>query len=68
MQSLSEHSEVHRDSNSQGGSSLESVKVHSLTLAFTPKLPFSACNLATPCLGREPKARVVTTFVLAFGS
>jgi hypothetical protein len=26
-------------------------------------LPFDSCTLATPCLGREPKARVATKFV-----
>jgi len=46
--------------NSQGGKSLGSVKVHSLTLSFIPGLPFLAHNLASPCLGREPKARVAT--------
>jgi len=29
---------VHQDSNSQSGSSLGSVRVHSLTLSFTPRL------------------------------
>jgi len=57
---LFEHSAVRRDSNSQGGSSLGSVKVHSLTLLFTLRLPFLARNLASPCLGHEPKARVMT--------
>jgi hypothetical protein len=33
---------------------------HSLTLAFTSMLPLLACNLASPCLGCEPKARVAT--------
>jgi hypothetical protein len=40
------------------------VKVHSFTLSFTPGLPFLAYNLATPCLGCEPKARVVTVHVM----
>jgi hypothetical protein len=51
------------DSNSQHGSSLGSVRAHSLTL-FT--LPW-ACGVLSglplgpqPCLGREPKARVAT--------
>ncbi len=39
LQLLSKHSGVHRDSNSQSGSSFGSVKVHSLTLSFTPGLP-----------------------------
>jgi len=40
------------------------VKVHSFTLSFTHGLPLLACNLATPCLGCEPKARVVTVHVM----
>ncbi len=51
---------VHWDSNSQGGSSLASVRVHSLTLSFTPELPLLAYNLVSPCLGHELKARVAT--------
>jgi hypothetical protein len=35
MKSLSKNLEVHRDSNSQNGSSLGSVSVHSLTLSYT---------------------------------
>jgi len=62
LQLLSEHSGVHRDSNSQGGSSLGSVKVHSLTLSFTPGFPLLACNLASPCFDHKPKAKVATTF------
>jgi len=58
LQSLSEHSEVHRDSNSQGRSSLGSVRVHSLALSFTPELPLLARNLVSLCLGCEPKAKV----------
>jgi len=34
------------------------VRVHSFTLLFTLGLPLLAHNLATPCLGREPKAKV----------
>jgi len=59
--------EVHRDSNSQSGSSLGSVRVHSLTISYIPRVmrcdswaSLLACNLASPCLGCEPKARVVT--------
>ncbi len=37
-----------------------SVRVHSLTLSLTLGLPLLACNLANPCLGHEPKARVAT--------
>jgi hypothetical protein len=36
------------------------VRVHSLTLSFTPGLPLLARNLASLCLGREPKVRVAT--------
>ncbi len=56
-----------RDSNSQSGSSLGSVKVHSLTLSCTPRSmrcdsqdSLLARPLASLCLGREPKAKVVT--------
>ncbi len=58
---------IHQDSNSQSGSSLGSVKVHSLTLSYIPGsmkcdfwAPFLARTLANPCFGREPKVRVVT--------
>jgi len=61
---LSEHLRVHWDSNSQGESSLGSVRVHSLTLSFTPELPLLAHNLASPYLGHEPKAKVATFFVI----
>jgi len=37
LQSLSKDSRVHWDSNSQNVNSLESVRVHSLTLSCTPK-------------------------------
>jgi hypothetical protein len=50
---------------SQSGSSLGSVRIYSVTLSFTPRsmrhdsrTSFLACNLATPCLGHKPKARV----------
>ncbi len=56
-----------RTPNSQSGSSLESVRVYYLTFSYTPRsmrhdsrASFLARNLATPCLGREPKARVAT--------
>ncbi len=65
LQLLSEHSGVHRDSNSQCGSSLESVRVYSLTLSCTlgsmrhdSQASFLARNLATLCLGHKPDARV----------
>jgi hypothetical protein len=38
-----------------------SVKVYSLTLSCTLKLPSLPTTLQPPCLGCEPKARVVTT-------
>ncbi len=67
FQLLSEDLGIHRDSNSQNGSSLESVSVHSLTLSYTPGSmrcdshdSFLDCTLASPCLGREPKAKVAT--------
>ncbi len=57
-----------RDSNSQHGSSLGSVRVHSLTLFalpgacdVTPMCPSWPTTLQPPCLGHEPKAKVVTT-------
>jgi hypothetical protein len=56
-----------RDSNSQSGSSLGSVKVHSLALSYIPRsmkcesqASLLACTLVSPCLGRERKARVAT--------
>ncbi len=55
------------NSNSHNGSSLGSVRVHSLTLFALPGtcevIPMPLSWLATlqpPCLGREPKARVMT--------
>jgi hypothetical protein len=55
------------DSNSQHGSSLVSVRVRSLTpFAFSGAWSDSRvsllANLATPCLGCEPKAKVATTW------
>jgi hypothetical protein len=54
------------DSNSHNGSSLGSVKVHSLTF-FTPESMWCdswvsklGCNFATPCFDREPKVGVTT--------
>jgi hypothetical protein len=56
--------------NSHNGSSFGSVRVHSLTLFCTPRTmrcdfraSFLAYNLVSLCLSREPKARVVTTFM-----
>jgi len=64
---LSENSKVPRKSNSQSGSSLGSVKVHSFTLSYTPgsmKCDSWASHLAhtfaSPCFGCEPKVRVTT--------
>jgi len=39
------------------------VKVHSLTLLFPIRLLVLARNLASLCLGREPKARVATIHI-----
>jgi hypothetical protein len=67
LKSVSEVSGVHRDSISQSGSCLGSVKVHSLTLSYTPGSPWCDSRaslwpapLQPLCLGREPKARVAT--------
>jgi hypothetical protein len=55
------------ESNSQHGSSLGSVRVHSLTLFALPGAcemtlgcPFWLATFQPPCLGREPKVRVAT--------
>jgi hypothetical protein len=60
-------SKVHRTSNSQIESSLGSVKVHSLTLSYTPGsmrcdswASLFTRTFARLCLDREPKAKVVT--------
>jgi len=52
--------------NSQSGNSLGSVGVHSLTLFYIPEsmkydsqASLLAHTFASPCLGREPKARVM---------
>jgi len=64
---LSENLKVQWDSNSQNGSSLENVSVHSLTLSYTPRsmrwdsrVSFLACTLASPYRGPKPEARVAT--------
>jgi hypothetical protein len=51
---------VHQDSNSQSGSSLGSVRVHSLTLSYNPgsmrcdsRASFLAHTLASPYLGQH---------------
>ncbi len=62
-----ENSIIHGDSNSQSGSSLRSVGVHSLTLSYIPGsakcdswASFLARTFVSPCLGNKPKARVAT--------
>jgi hypothetical protein len=71
LQSLSKNSEVHRDSNSQSGSSLGNVGVHSLTLSHTlgnmkcdSRPSHLAHTFASPCLRYKPKVRVVTQILL----
>jgi hypothetical protein len=61
------YSGIHRDSNSQNGSPLGSVKVHSLTLSYLlgsmrsdSRASLLSHTFASPCLGYEPKARVTT--------
>jgi hypothetical protein len=46
------------------------VRVYSVTLSYTPGnmrcdswASLLACNLASPCLGREPKAKVATNYI-----
>jgi len=58
---------VHPNSNSQSGSSLGNVKVHSLIFSYTPesmrcdsRASLLARTLANPYFGRKPKARVAT--------
>jgi hypothetical protein len=55
--------------NSQSGSSLGSVRVHSLTLSYTfenmsynSRVSLLARTLASPCFGHEPKTKVATNF------
>jgi hypothetical protein len=55
---------------SQSGSSLGGVRVHSFTLSYTPgsmrcdsRASLLARNLASPCLAREPKAKVATDYI-----
>jgi len=68
LQSLSEHLRVHRDSNSQHGSSLGSVMVLSLTLFcnlgkhenVTPRFSLGLHLYKPFCPSCEPKVRVVT--------
>ncbi len=65
LQSLFKNLGVHRDSNSQSGSSLGSVKVHSLIFSYNPekmrcdsRASHLALTLASPCISRETKVRV----------
>ncbi len=67
LQLHSEDLGVHKDSNSQHGSSLESVRVHSLMFFGTPGSmqcaswgSLLAYHFAKLCLGYKPKVRVVT--------
>jgi hypothetical protein len=65
-----ENSRIHQDSNSQNVSSFGSVEVHSLAFSYTPENmrcdsrgSLLAHTFASPCLGREPKAKVATLVV-----
>jgi hypothetical protein len=65
---------VYRDSISQSGSCLGSVRVHSFTLSYTPKSMWCdsqasswPVTLQPFCLGRKPKARVATLMLLILG-
>jgi len=62
---------VHRDSISQSGSCLGSVRVHSLTLSYTPRSMWCdsrasswLATLQPLCFGRKPKAKVATRCVV----
>ncbi len=62
---------VHWDSISQSGSCLGSMRVHSLTLSYTPRSMWCdsrAFSWPAPlqpfCLGHQPKARVATMHLL----
>jgi len=67
LKSLFEVLEVHRDSISQSGSCLRSVRVHSLTLSYTPESMWCdsrasswPTSLQPLCFDHKPKARVAT--------
>jgi len=67
LKSPSESSEVHRESNSQSGNSCVSVRVHFLTLSYTPgnmkcdsRVSFLTRTFASPFFGCKPKTRVAT--------
>jgi hypothetical protein len=62
-----QNSEIRRDSNSQSGSPLKSMWVHSFTFSYTlenikcdSQASLSTFTFASLCFGREPKARVTT--------
>ncbi len=68
LKSFFESLGLHWDSNSQNGSSLVSVRVHSFTLSYTSRsmrcdsrASLLARTLASPYFGREPKVRVATS-------
>jgi len=70
MQLLSENLRIHQDSNSQSESSFGSVGVHSLTFSYIPKsmkcdswASFLAHTFVSPCLGHEPKAKIMINYV-----
>ncbi len=65
LQSFSENSKVHWDFNSQSGSPLGSVWVHSLTPSYTlgsmkcdSRASHLTCTFASPYFGHKPKVRV----------
>jgi hypothetical protein len=68
LQSPFEDSGVHQDSNSQSGTplgcegSFPHTFSHSQEYVVWLSTSLLARNLANPCLGREPKARVVTSY------
>ncbi len=75
LKSLFENLGIHQDSNSQSGSSLNSVGVHSLTLSYTPRsmkccswASFLAHTFTSLCLGHEFKNGVVTITLSCLGS
>jgi hypothetical protein len=69
LQSPSENSGVHWDSNSQSGSSFGSVGFipHTLLHSWEHEMwllnSFLARTFVSPCLGCEPKVKVVTTWL-----
>ncbi len=68
LQLPSKNSKVLWDSNSQSGSPLENVWIHSFTFSYTPgnmkcdsRASFLACTFASLCFSRKPKAKVMTS-------